>query len=98
MSLIPITTIDITPEGCKTPEGAAKVRTAQTDWDDATHALANALIEFLDTHEDDLTAAMDTYEDTHSIEGWRDDLHQLRALIGGRNRKQEAFLRAVAGQ
>ena len=68
--------IDITPVGCSTPEGNARVAKAIKDFDDATAALANAAIEFLDVSE---------------------DIHQLRALIGARNRKQEAFLAAVAG-
>jgi hypothetical protein len=34
---------------------------------------------------------MEMYEDVS------EDIHQLRALIGARNRKQGAFLAAVAG-
>jgi hypothetical protein len=83
--------IDITPVGCSTPEGNARVAKAIKDFDDATAALANAAIEFLDTHEEDILHAMEMYEDVS------EDIHQLRALIGARNRKQGAFLAAVAG-
>ena len=84
--------IDITPVDCQTPEGNAKVNKAIKDFDDAGAALANAAIEFLDTHESDILHAMEMYP------GVAEDVHQLRALIGTRNRKQEAFLSAVAGR
>ena len=87
-----VLTIDITPVGCTTPEGNAKVAKAIKDFDDASAALANAAIEFFDTHESDFLHAMGMYP------GVAEDVHQLRALIGARNRKQEAFLSAVAGR
>ena len=74
--------IDITPVGCQTPEGNARVVKAQQEWDSATHLLANTVKEIM---EDDQKPTPD-------------DIHQLRALIGARDRKQEAFLRAVAGR
>ena len=75
-------TIDITPVGCQTPEGVKRVSDAQQEWDSATHLLANTLKEIMDDDEKPTT----------------DDIQQLRALIGARDRKQEAFLRAVAGK
>ena len=75
-------TIDITPVGCQTPEGVKRVSDAQQEWDSATHLLANTLKEIMDDDEKPTT----------------DDIQQLRALIGARDRKQEAFLRAVAGR
>lgn len=93
-----VETIDITPESLKTAEGAAKVGAAITGFDDASHALSNAVIEFFDTHEDDMLAAMDKYERDNAIEGFREDLHQVRALIAARNRKQDAMLKAIAGR
>jgi hypothetical protein len=87
-----VLTVDITPVGCTTPEGNAKVAKAIKDFDDAGAALANAAIEFFDTHESDLLHAMEMYP------GIADDIHQIRALIGARNRKQDAFLSAVAGR
>ena len=77
-----VETIDITPVGCQTPEGQSRVQIAHQEWDDATHALANTLKEIMDDDEKPTT----------------DDIQQLRALIGARDRKQEAFLRAVAGK
>ena len=90
-------TIDLTPVGCQTEDGCQRVAKTQKEWDDATYALANACREFFDTHEGNLLEAMDDFEETHDIEGFRDDLHQIRALIGAQNRKQDRFLRAVAG-
>lgn len=77
-------TIDLTPVGCQTPEGCKRIADAQDEWDRATHQLANVLKEMLDTC---------VYGEGFS----GDELHQLKALIGARDRKQEAFLRAVAG-
>ena len=81
-------TIDLTPVGCQTPEGNAPVLQAQQEWDSATHLLANTLKEILDTG------------DSLYAEGQpdRDAMHTIQALIGARDRKQEAFLRAVCGQ
>ncbi len=78
-------TIDITPVGCQTPEGVARVAKAKEEWDSATYLLANTLREL-----------MDNYVYGEGFTG--DELHQLKALIGARDRKQEAFLRAVAGK
>ena len=86
------TTIDITPVGCQTPEGAARVAKAMKEFEDSAAALANASIEFFDTHEENILHCMTMYE------GVAEDVHQIRALIGARRRKQDAFLRAVAGR
>ncbi len=75
-------TIDITPVGLQTPEGVVRVLDAQQEWDSATHALANAVTELNWNRPDDFT---------------KDETHQILALIGARDRKQEAFLRSVAG-
>jgi hypothetical protein len=85
-------TIDITPVGCQTPEGAARVAKAMKEFEDSAASLANASIEFFDTHEKDILHCMTMYE------GVAEDVHQIRALIGARRRKQGAFLRAVAGR
>ena len=84
--------IDITPEGCKTPEGGKRVAEAQTAWDSAAHALANAAIEFFDTYEDNMRGRF------LGDAGFGEDLHQIRALIGALRRKQDTFLNAVAGR
>lgn len=86
-----IRTIDITPVALTTPEGIERVNKATREFEDSAAALANAAIEFFDTHEDDILHCMEMYE------GIAEDIHQIRALIGARRRKQEAFLRALAG-
>jgi S-ribosylhomocysteine lyase LuxS involved in autoinducer biosynthesis len=83
-------TIDITPVGCQTPEGNARVLAAQQEWDSATHLLANTLKELLDSG---ITLHRPDYNPPD-----RESMHQINALIGARDRKQEAFLRAVAGR
>lgn len=81
------TFIDLTPRGCTTPEGNARVQAAQQEWDSVTHQLANLLKELLDCGV--------TFNSDGKVD--RDAIHQIQALIGARDRKQEAFLRAVAG-
>lgn len=80
-------TVDITPVGMTSPEGRKRVAEAQKEWEDATHHLANELRECID-------AVFD--RDTNKT--YKAELYsQLQTLIGIRDRKQEAFLRAVAG-
>ena len=84
---------NLTPENKGRQEAAAllrrkareveRVETAQREWDSSAHMIANTLKELLD--------------DGPPFFLSRDDMHQLHALIGVRDRKQEAFLRAVAG-
>ncbi len=79
--------IDLTPVGCQTPEGSERVRKAQQEWDDATHELANTLKRVIDEvfdRDTDKIARAEYYSD-------------LQTLIGIRESKQDAFLRAVAG-
>ena len=76
-------TIDITPVGLQTPEGQKRVAEAQEEWNASAHALANAVTELNWNRPDEFT---------------KDETHQILALIGARNRKQEEFLRAVAGK
>jgi len=76
--------LDITPMGLKTEEGRKREADARNEWDTATHALANALHEVLNSIE------------RHTIHP--EDLHQLKALDGARNRAAERWLYAVAGQ
>lgn len=80
-------TIDLTPVGMRTPEGCKRVTEAVEEWNASAHAVANAVKQLLDEY-DDIDA---TYP------GFREDLYNLKALIGARDRHQEKFLRAVAG-
>ncbi len=84
-------TIDITPEGCKTPEGRKRVADAQREWDSVTHELANVLKEFVD-----LGVTLCEKRGNGFVPDF-DAISQIQNLIGARDRKQEAFLRAVSG-
>ena len=77
-----VQTIDITPVGCQTPEGRKRVEDAQREWDSATHALANVTKEIMTSK-----GGIKPYE-----------IQRLLDLSAARDRKQEAFLRAVIGQ
>ncbi len=80
------TIIDLTPEGCKTPEGNKRVNDAMDAWNHATATVAN-LAE---------TAMQEGYFTV--LSGHEEDLATLRASIQDRSEKQEDFLRAVAGR
>ena len=81
-------TIDITPRGCMTVEGRERVRKARHEWDDATYELANTIKRVIDKVFD---------RDTDKI-AKAEYYSELQTLIGIREVKQEAFLRAVAGR
>jgi hypothetical protein len=78
-------TIDLTPVGCQTPEGNARVAKAQQEWDSATHDLANTLkrvIEEIFDRDTDKIARAEYYS-------------ELQTLIRTREAKQNEFLRAI---
>jgi len=81
-------TIDITPRGCMTAEGTKRVAQAQQEWEDATHELANYLKNVVDEIFD---------RDTDKI-AKAEYYSELQTLIGIREVKQEAFIRAVVGR
>lgn len=84
--------IDLTPESLKTPAGAAKVTAAMEAWE-ATHAeVANLATFFLNRHGDDIADCMEMYGNA-----FHDDLRELREAMADRDQKQNAFLRALAG-
>ena len=87
-----VETIDITPRGCMTMEGTERVNAAVGEFATSTGALAEAATTFFETWEDSIRGRF--LGDASMCE----DLHQIRALIGARNRKQEAVLKAVAGR
>lgn len=78
--------IDITPPGLKTLDGQKRVATAQSEWEFATAELAN-LAERIVAANSQSIAAQD-----------HDDYLDFMNLKKERQAKQEAFLRAVAGQ
>lgn len=91
-------TIDITPAGCQTPEGIARVNKAMREFDDATAEVANAATRFFDDHRltlVEVAGGVSICEDDRIA--LKDDLRQLQAIIGTRRPKQEALLRAIAG-
>jgi hypothetical protein len=88
-------TIDLTPRGMQTPEGAERVRIAIQKFENATALLANAATEFLDEYGGILDDAAE--EDVVGRGDFAEDLKGLRKLIERRQREQEQFLRAVAG-
>ena len=77
-------TIDITPVGCSTPEGAARVQNAMREFADATANVANEADQILDYHD----------QDDLGPQEWQ----VLRDLLGTRRLKQDALLKAVAGR
>jgi len=85
--------IDMTPEGCKTPEGAAKVNEAIRAFEDSAAALANAAMEFFDTYEDDILRMTRDWE----IGSMKDDMADIRVMIQTRRKAQEEFLKSLAG-
>jgi hypothetical protein len=85
--------IDITPEILKTPEGAAKVAKAMAEFEDATATVANESEAFLDSYSEEI-AGMARGNNPEMIEA----INDLNSAIENRRRKQEAFLRALAGR
>jgi hypothetical protein len=85
------TYIDCTPVGLQTPEGSARVAKAMQEWEDTHATVANAATQFADAHGADLEHVAEMYPEL--LEDWK----ELRSLMDDRSRKQEAFLRAVAG-
>lgn len=85
------TYIDLTPVGCTTPEGQARVTASLKAFEDSGATLANAAIQFVDHYRSDILDALGT------VPGLREDFRELTNLIDARRRKQEEFMRAVAG-
>jgi hypothetical protein len=86
-------TIDLTPRGLTTPEGAKRVNTAVQELEAATVAFANEASEFFNEHR---TTLLEIADD-ENYAALREAIHQMDALISARQRKQDDFLRAVAG-
>ena len=85
-------TIDITPRGCTTPEGAARVSKALEEWNGSAHEVANLAATVIESYGTVIKAAMVAYDpDSHEEYG------DLERAIETRAAKQEEFLRAVAG-
>jgi hypothetical protein len=88
-------TIDITPRGLKTPEGRARTDAAMEVWNESTADVAEKAESFITTYKDTIEQAA---KSTDPADGeLLADLKALRDAITERTKKQEAFLRALAG-
>lgn len=92
-------TIDITPQGMKTPEGIARVNAATRAFEDSAAELANRTMYFLNEHSvllQSLTRARGFMDEQFSQ--FDEDLAELKRLAAHREKMQEAFLRSLAGE
>ena len=76
-------TIDITPAGCTTPEGNARVTKALDEFNGSAHTVANLAASMMDARRNGTLTS--------------EDLDELQEAIEARRNAQESFLRAVAG-
>src|SRR5277367_1269981 len=93
-----IKTIDMTPPGLQTPAGIRRVNNATEALGAATTMLANGTADFFREHRTtmlEVARGVSIAEDDRAA--FRTALHELDALISARDRKQDSFLRAVAG-
>lgn len=86
--------IDLTPESCKTPEGAAKVAAALEAWTHSQADLANAASAFLDAYETE----MGDFESGENGEDARQDYKELVKAADTMATAQDTFLRTLAGR
>lgn len=93
---VPQQSIDLTPRGMATPEGCQRVTESQERLEDTTAQFANACAEFFDNWRDELLA-FKQYMAATDRQAFGEELHQIEALHGSRQRATESFLRAVAG-
>ena len=81
-------TIDLTPRGCQTPEGNARVAKALDEWNASAHQVANLAAQFLDDAGPYLKFPAEDFGEAFG---------ELETAITDRAAKQEEFLRAMAG-
>jgi hypothetical protein len=92
-------TINLTPQGMLSQEGIERVNAEMKLLEQASNTVANAATEFFREQRITLlevARGSSIAEDDRAA--LREALHQLDAIIGARTRRQEAFLRTVAGQ
>ena len=89
-------TIDITPEGCKTPEGNARVNEAMKAFTESREEVARLATSLLrnGTVLDILRAGLEAQDEHEAI----DQLDALYDAVAARLKAEEAFLRAVVGR
>jgi hypothetical protein len=83
--------IDITPRGLTTPQGLRAANKAVEGFEQSHVTVANLATQFA---EDWFDVFVQDHDGNESLHG---DIRELRAAIADRLRKQEEFLRAVAG-
>lgn len=81
-------TIDCTPRGLQSPEGAARVACALNDWNHSAHDVANLVAQFLDAAGPYLSFPLEDFGEQYA---------ELEKAVEDRAAKQEEFLRAVSG-
>ena len=85
-------TVDITPPGLKTSDGAACVSRALEAWNSSAHEVANLAACIMNNYGSVIKAAMVKYDP-----GSHEEFGDLKRAIETRAAKQEEFLRALAG-
>ena len=87
-------TIDITPEGCKTPEGVEKVNTAMKAFQESREEVARLATLLVNQHKDDIKRQLKVSGEDEALDAFRD----LIEAVDTRLEAQDAFLRAVVGR
>ena len=88
-------TVDITPEGCKTPEGAKRVNEAMKTFGEAREEVARLATSLI--RNDTIVSMMRSVLEAHGEDEAIDQLDSLSDAVEARMKAEEAFLRAVAG-
>ena len=87
------TSVDITPESMKTPEGRARVNAAMVRFTSATAEVANLAGALLEDWASELAIAMNGHDGEFGA-----DLDEVLRAIQSREEAQEEMLRAMAGR
>ena len=88
-------TIDITPEGCKTPEGAKRVNEAMKTFGEAREEVARLATSLI--RNDTIVSMMRSVLEAHGEDEAIDQLDSLSDAVEACMKAEEAFLRAVSG-
>jgi hypothetical protein len=88
--------IDLTPEGCKTPEGNARVNAALEVWQGHQANMANESASFFREFGDGILRG--ERPDAETFADLREAIGDLRETAKNMATAQEEFLRAVAGR
>ena len=90
-----VETIDITPEGCKTPEGAKRVNDAMNAFQESREEVARlATALFRNKTYVMMRSVLEAQDEQEAL----DYLDSLSDAVEARLKAEEAFLRAIAGR